>query len=116
MVGQILYSFLQLLLDFQLLSICKNLVCYSIHALQRNVFRFKQLALKPYYSHTNDLDYLNDIQQLNGRILYQHFHQSSPLLKSQNLNLNNIWIKLFIMKYYTQIYNAFSLNEKLIKN
>lgn len=36
----------------------------------------------------NDSDYLNDIQQLNGRILYQYFHQSGSLLNSQNLNLN----------------------------
>jgi len=36
----------------------------------------------------NDSDYLNDIQQINGRILYQYFHQLGSLLKSPNLNLN----------------------------
>lgn len=36
----------------------------------------------------NDSDYLNGIQQINGRILYQYFHPLGSLLKSQNLNLN----------------------------
>jgi len=58
---------------------------------------FKQLALKPYHSHINDSDYLNYIQQLNGRIiLHQHFHQSSLLLKSQNKN--KYLDKLYLLK------------------
>lgn len=67
---------------------CKNLECYSIHAhpLPKKCLDLNsKLAIKPYYySHTNYSDYFNDIKQLNGRILYQHFHQSGLLLKSQN--------------------------------